>query len=154
MTAHINIQNKQVMPEQAKPALKAVDHPQKDIKEEQITVRAIESAKAKKTETETETEASQVNKPKETAEEKETSKQNLDNAVKQLNTYVQSINRNLEFNIDNDSGQTVVKVIDAETDELIRQIPNEEALHIAKQLNEGLDNDPKNPGLLLIKAQA
>ena len=145
MTAHINIQNKQVMPEQAKPALKAVDHPQKDIKEEQITVRAIESAKAKKTETETETEASQVNKPKETAEEKETSKQNLDNAVKQLNTYVQSINRNLEFNIDNDSGQTVVKVIDAETDELIRQIPNEEALHIAKQLNEGLDNDPKNP---------
>ena len=152
MTANINTQNKPVMPEQAKPALKAADHPPKDIKNEQNTVRSIDSATTKKAEKATE--APKANSTNETAEEKKASKQNLDNAVKQLNNYVQSINRNLEFNIDNDSGKTVVKVIDAETDELIRQIPNEEALYIAKQLNEGLHGDSKSPGLLLIKAQA
>ena len=152
MTANIDTQNKQVMPEQAKPALKAADHPPKDIKNNQNIVRPIESAKTKKTGSESE--ASKVNNTEETAEEKKNSKENLDNAVKRLNTYVQSINRNLEFNIDNDSGQTVVKVIDSETDELIRQIPNEEALNIAKHLNEELDNDLKNSSLLLIKAQA
>ena len=152
MTANINTQNKPVMSEQAQPALKAAVHPAKDIKNNQNIVRPIESAKTKKTESEAE--VSNVNNTKETAEEEKNSKESLDNAVKQLNTYVQSINRNLEFNIDNDSGQTVVKVIDSETDELIRQIPNEEALNIAKQLNEELDSDLKNTSLLLIKAQA
>jgi len=136
MTAPINIQNKPVMPEQHVPALKAVDHPSNDIKNEQNNVHSIESAKTNQ------------------AEEKETSEQALDDAVKQLNSYVQSINRNLEFNIDNDSGQTVVKVIDSETDELIRQIPNEEALSIAKQLDGVSDDNSQASGLLLIKAQA
>ena len=136
MTATINTQNKPVMPEQLKPALKAADHPSNDIKNEQNNVHSIESAKTNQ------------------AEEKETSEQTLDDAVKQLNSYVQSINRNLEFNIDSDSGQTVVKVIDSETDELIRQIPNEEALSIAKHLDGVSDDNSQASGLLLIKAQA
>ena len=136
MTAPINIQSKPVMPEQHTPALKAVDHPSNDIKNEQNNVHSIESAKTNQ------------------AEEKVTSEQALDAAVKQLNSYVQSINRNLEFNIDKDSGQTVVKVIDSETDELIRQIPNEEALSIAKQLDQVTDDHSPAAGLLLIKAQA
>ena len=136
MTAPINIQNKPVMPEQHTPALKAVDHPSNDIKNEQNNVHSIESAKTNQ------------------AEEKETSEQALDDAVKQLNSYVQSINRNLEFNIDSDSGETVVKVIDSQTDELIRQIPNEEALNIAKQLDGVSDDNSQASGLSLIKAQA
>ena len=151
MTSTINTQNKPVMPEQVKPALKAVDHPSKD-KEEQNTVRSIESSKIEKTDDQSNTE--KVNKAEETAKEKQLSEQDLDTAVKQLNTYVQSINRNLEFNIDKDNGQTVVKVIDAETDELIRQIPNEEALLIAKHLNEGGGENNNDAGLLLIKETA
>jgi len=157
MTANINIQNKLVMPEQAKPVLKAVDHLSKD-KEEQLTVQSIDTAaqtkkaeKAKK-----ETDISKINnteKPEE-SEESEEKKQALGNAVEQLNSYVQSINRNLEFNIDTESGQTVVKVVDAETDELIRQIPDEEALEIAKQLDNSFSSDPKETELLLIRAKA
>ncbi len=71
-----------------------------------------------------------------------------------MNSYVQSINRNLEFNIDNDSGKTVVKVIDADTEELIRQIPDDEALSIAKQIDEQLDRSSENHGLLLTKIHA
>jgi len=151
MTANINIQNKLVMPEQAKPALKAADHPSKDIKDEAINIRSLDPAETEKPEQETD--VSKVNKTEETNEQKEASEQELDNAVSQLNTYVQSINRNLEFNIDSNSGQTVVKVIDSETDELIRQIPNEEALHIAKQLDNGL-SDNSDPGIFLIKERA
>ena len=154
MTANIDIQNKLVMPEQAKPVLKAVDHPLKD-KEEQLTVQSIDTAaqtkkaeKAKK-----EADISNVNKTEE-PEESEEKKEALGNAVTQLNSYVQSINRNLEFNIDTESGQTVVKVIDTETDELIRQIPDEEALEIAKQLDNSFSSDPKETELLLIRAKA
>ena len=136
MTATINTQNIPVMPEQLKPALKAEDHPFKDIKNEQNNVHSIESAKTNKT------------------EEKESSEQALETAVKRLNSYVQSVNRKLEFNVEKDSGQTVVKVIDSETDELIRQIPNEEALHIAKQLDGISGDNTQASGLLLIKAQA
>jgi len=141
------------MPELAKPVLKAVDHPSKDIKEElQTTIRPIDSAKTEKSDKKAD--ISKVDKAEETAGEKEASEQALGDAVKQLNSYVQSINRNLEFNIDKDSGQTVVKVIDAETDEMIRQIPNEEALKIAKQLDISLKDGSKSTELLLIRAKA
>ena len=139
------------MPEQVKTALKTAAHPSKDIKDEATTVRSLDPAETKKSEQKTD--ASKVNKTKETAKQKETSEQAIGNAVSQLNTYVQSINRNLEFNIDTDSGQIVVKVVDSETDEVIRQIPNEEALYIAKQLDEGL-KDNSEPGIFLIKARA
>jgi flagellar protein FlaG len=42
---------------------------------------------------------------------------------------------NLEFSIDDSTGQTVVKVVDSSTKELIRQIPSEEMLAIAKALD-------------------
>lgn len=42
---------------------------------------------------------------------------------------------NLEFSIDDTTGQTVVKVIDSSTKELIRQIPSEEMLAIAQALD-------------------
>lgn len=151
MTVIINTQNKPVIPEQVKPALKVTDHPSKSIKEDATTTRSIDPAKTQKSVQETN--VSKVNETEETKDQKQVSEQELDNAVSQLNTYVQSINRNLEFNIDSDSGKTVVKVIDSKTDELIRQIPNEEALHIAKQLDQG-SGENSDPGIFLIKARA
>ncbi len=63
----------------------------------------------------------------------------LNEAVRVLNEQVQSVQRELRFSVDEDSGQTVIKVIDLSTKEVIRQIPNEEALGVAKTLNEGAD---------------
>jgi flagellar protein FlaG len=56
-------------------------------------------------------------------------------AVAQLNSYVQGAERTLEFQVDDDSGQTVVRVYDKVSEELIRQFPNEEALTLAQRLN-------------------
>lgn len=60
----------------------------------------------------------------------------LRNAMSQLSNYVQNVQRNLNFSIDESSGQTVIKVIDSESDEVIRQIPSEEMLALARRLNE------------------
>lgn len=60
----------------------------------------------------------------------------VENAVAKLNDYVQNSERKLEFQIDDDSGETIVRVYDKSSEELIRQIPNEEALELAQKLNQ------------------
>jgi len=60
----------------------------------------------------------------------------LADAVSELNDYVQKIQRDLEFSIDHDSGRTVIKVVDSKNNEVIRQIPSEEALSLAHRLDE------------------
>jgi flagellar protein FlaG len=56
--------------------------------------------------------------------------------VVELNSYMQNLNRSLQFSIDEHSGDTVIKVIDSETDEVIRQIPGEELLVLRSSLEE------------------
>jgi len=63
------------------------------------------------------------------------SEEQVEQAVAKLNDYVQQSERKLEFKVDDDSGQTVVRVFNKGSDELIRQIPNEEALELAKRLS-------------------
>lgn len=53
-----------------------------------------------------------------------------------LNELVQNLHRELQFSVDDDSGQTIIKVIDRETDEVVRQIPSEEVLRLRKRLEE------------------
>jgi flagellar protein FlaG len=61
-------------------------------------------------------------------------------AVRKLNDYVQNVQRNLSFSVDKDSGQTVIKVYDVQTKEVIRQIPPDETLRLAAQLEERIAN--------------
>jgi len=56
-------------------------------------------------------------------------------AVSKLNAYVQKTQRHLDFQLDEESGRTVVRVYDTQSDELVRQIPDEAALELAKRLN-------------------
>jgi len=63
--------------------------------------------------------------------------QDLDKAVKRLNDYAQSTQRDLQFSLDESSGRTVITVLDTTTDEVIRQLPNEVTLNLARQLSEG-----------------
>lgn len=59
-------------------------------------------------------------------------------AVQDINKSMQSLSQGLEFSIDADSKQTIVKVIDPQTKEVIRQMPSQEALEIAKTLDQVL----------------
>ncbi|PHV32016.1 flagellar protein FlaG [Janthinobacterium sp. NFX145] len=63
---------------------------------------------------------------------KEPSREQLDKAVSELNQSSQMKTQGLEFSIDEDSQRTVVKIIDQETKEVLRQIPTREALELSK----------------------
>ena len=64
----------------------------------------------------------------------------LESAVKTISEAVQVRQRTLQFTVDEDSGRTIITVIDKETEEIIRQIPPEEvlALHEFFRPNGGL----------------
>lgn len=57
-------------------------------------------------------------------------------AAEQINKLIQQFDRNLQFTVDEDTGVNVVKVIDNESKEVIRQMPTEEMLAIAKALDK------------------
>jgi flagellar protein FlaG len=64
------------------------------------------------------------------------SSENLNEMVSELNNLVQELRRELQFSVDDENGGTVVKVIDKETDEVIRQIPSEEVVALRRRLEE------------------
>lgn len=57
-------------------------------------------------------------------------------ATELINKTIQSLSRNLEFTVDEESKENVVKVVDTDTGDVIRQIPSEETLRIAKALDQ------------------
>ena len=63
------------------------------------------------------------------------SREQLDQAVKATKDFVGTINSSLDFSVDEATGSVVVKVIDKDTKEVIRQFPSEEMLSIAKALD-------------------
>ena len=68
--------------------------------------------------------------------EKEISSEDLKQAVTELNQHIQNIERDLFFSVDDSSGRTIVKVVNSETEEVIRQIPSEEVLRISRSIHE------------------
>ncbi len=58
-------------------------------------------------------------------------------AMKQIDDVMKNMQRELNFSVDKESGKTVVKVMDAQTREVIRQMPSEEALKLAQRIKEG-----------------
>jgi flagellar protein FlaG len=59
-------------------------------------------------------------------------------AVKHINQSMPASSQTLEFSIDDDSKQTIVKIVDQSTKEVVRQIPSAEAVEIAKSLDKML----------------
>ncbi|MBN8440728.1 MAG: flagellar protein FlaG [Thauera sp.] len=80
------------------------------------------------------------------AERKVPSAAELQKALEDVAKAVAPMAQSLQFSVDDDLGRTVVKVLDTETNEVIRQIPSEEVLAISKAVD-------KLQGLL-IKQQA
>lgn len=56
--------------------------------------------------------------------------------VDQVNDFISSINKGLSFRVDEESGRDVVTIYEADTGDIIRQIPDEELLEILRRLRE------------------
>lgn len=66
----------------------------------------------------------------------EPSREDVSDAVKKLNESMLGSAQSLQFSIDEDTKDIVVKVIDQDTKEVVRQMPSKEALEIAKSLDK------------------
>ena len=60
-------------------------------------------------------------------------------AVDEMQSRVQMVRRDLQFTIDEDTQEVVVKVLDRESGEVVRQIPSEEVLAMLKRMREWSD---------------
>ncbi|HWR75896.1 MAG TPA: flagellar protein FlaG [Thiobacillus sp.] len=56
-------------------------------------------------------------------------------AVQSANAYVQSVSSSIQFSLDQDTGRTVVKMVDTQTEEVLRQFPSEEMLAISRSID-------------------
>lgn len=62
--------------------------------------------------------------------------QQLETAVDTMNHFVQNVKRDLQFSVDQELDQTVIKVVDSSTGKLIRQIPDDIFLELARKVKE------------------
>jgi flagellar protein FlaG len=87
--------------------------------------------------------------PAQDIHQQQPSPQQLKTAVDGINQAMRQSNKNLEFSFDSGTNKVIIKMVDTESGELIRQIPSESALAIARsidqfqQLQQGLLLDQK-----------
>lgn len=60
----------------------------------------------------------------------------LDKVAQQLQDFVGDLNRNIEFSVDEDSGRDVIKVIDKDSGDILKQYPSEEVLTLVSKLSD------------------
>ncbi len=81
-------------------------------------------------------EISKSSATEETKQRQDQQKEQVQQAVSKLNDYIQSVQRDLQFSLDDASGKVIVKVVDRNTNEVVRQIPDEVALDLARKLQK------------------
>lgn len=74
--------------------------------------------------------------------------QSLQKLTDSSNQLAQIQDRKLEFTTSQESGRTVVKVIDKENDDVIRQIPSEEFIRVAEKISDLSEQVTEAQGLL------
>ena len=70
------------------------------------------------------------------AKQEEVSLEQVERNVEQTNQAAQNANRTLNFSVERDTGRIIIKVIDTETDEVIREIPPEDVKRVSGQFKE------------------
>ena len=68
--------------------------------------------------------------------QRENSDQGIEAAIEEIREFANLQNRQLDFSVDEDSQRRVIRVLDAETGDMIRQIPSDEVLKLAERIKE------------------
>ena len=74
------------------------------------------------------------------AENKALDPEQLQAAVEKAQKSLQAVARDITFSLNEKAGAVVIKIMDRESNELIRQIPSEEFLKLAEMLNENIED--------------
>lgn len=73
---------------------------------------------------------------KQPASEQKSAADQLKSVVEDVNKALKQSNKNLEFSVDESSKKPIVKLVDSETGDVIRQFPSEEMLAISKAVGQ------------------
>ena len=68
-------------------------------------------------------------------DEREPKPEEVKDAVKDIQDFVSTVTTDLRFTVDKETGRTIVSVVDSETKQVVRQIPAEEIMKIARNLD-------------------
>lgn len=68
--------------------------------------------------------------------EQSASTQQLQDAMESINKTLRQLNKSLEFSVDEATKQQIVKLVDTETGDVIRQFPSEEMLAISRSIDQ------------------
>ncbi len=63
-------------------------------------------------------------------------KEELDGVVSDINKVVQTLQRDLQFSLDEKNGGTILRVLDRETNDTIREIPSAEIRALRERMRE------------------
>lgn len=74
--------------------------------------------------------------PKGDGEGNQESLEIIEDIAEKMNNVASVFNTSLDFSVDEATGKTVIKVIDKETERIIRQIPPEEMLRLIIQMRD------------------
>ena len=66
----------------------------------------------------------------------ETGVAQLDHAVDTINQFLKPVASSIQFSVDEESGRTLVKVIDTDTNTVLRQFPSKETLAMSSELSK------------------
>ncbi len=112
----------------------------KDTQKDSQGVQAQANTKTLATEKEAKAKEAKSNRQKASTPmeeaEKQAEKERTQKAVDYISESLASIRTNLDLSVDEDLGRVVVKIVDPETKEVLKQIPSEEALELAKSLGK------------------
>lgn len=75
---------------------------------------------------------SEENKP----QSQQLERDQLEKVAQQLQDFMGEMNRSLQFQVDEDSGRDVIKILDKTSGDVIKQYPSEEVLSLVSKLSE------------------
>jgi|Deesub1362B_J571_1020462.scaffolds.fasta_scaffold02236_6 flagellar protein FlaG len=74
----------------------------------------------------------------ESVKQQDIAPEEIEKRTEQLNQVMEIFNYNIRFSVDREAKRLVVKIVDPQTEEVIRQIPPEEMLQIMKRIDQML----------------
>jgi flagellar protein FlaG len=78
----------------------------------------------------------QPRQPEPQEEQRKISRQEIENQAKALEKTFLAFNRRVELSVNETINQVIIKVVDAETDKVIKEIPAEEIQHLIARIKE------------------
>ena len=101
-----------------------------------LTERAVDDVKQADTQNQQRLQQNQYKKNNQEVTAQPLEREQLEQMAQQLQDFMGEMNRSLQFKVDEDSGRDVIKVLDKNSGEVIKQYPSEEVLSLVSKLSE------------------